>query len=203
MTVCIFCGNIIYVKSSRLEFAKGDDSLKKIYILLSRTETAPARVIRAVTKGYFSHVSLSLYPRTDHFYSYARRHVDLPMFAGFVSENIHTKVFARYPDAPCAVYAFTVSDESYMKAKKLIRYFRLNKQRATYSFLGAPAMQLGLPVKRKYKYTCSQFAAFVLHYSGAVRLHKDPYLMFPDDFPKIKGAELVYEGKLKDCKIPF
>ncbi|MBR2346203.1 MAG: hypothetical protein IKA68_01215 [Clostridia bacterium] len=177
--------------------------MKKIYILLSRTETAPARVIRAVTKGYFSHVSLSLYPRTDHFYSYARRHVDLPMFAGFVSENIHTKVFARYPDAPCAVYAFNVSDESYEKAKKLIRYFRLNRQRATYSFLGAPAMKLGIPVKRKYKYTCSQFAAFVLHYSGALKLPKDPYLMFPDDFPKLDGACLVYEGKLKNCRIPL
>ena len=175
--------------------------MKRIYILLSRTETAPARVIRAVTNSYYSHTSLSLYPRTDHFYSYARRHVDLPMFAGFVSENIHTKVFARYPNAPCAVYAFDVSDRSYERAKKLIAYFRKNKKIATYSFLGAYAMKLGIPIKRKYKYTCSQFAAYVLYYSKAVKLPKDPYLMFPDDFPKIKGARLVYEGLLKDCVI--
>lgn len=176
--------------------------MKKIYILLSRTETAPAKVIRAVTGSYYSHVSLSLYPRIDHFYSYARRHVDLPMFAGFVSENIHTKVFARYPNVPCAVYAFEVSDRSYERAKKLIAYFRQHKKEATYSFLGAYAMKIGLPVKRKYKYTCSQFAAYVLYYSRAVKLSKDPYLMFPDDFPSVQGAKLVYKGLLKDCVIP-
>ena len=176
--------------------------MKKIYILLSRTETVPARFIRKVTKAYFSHTSVSLYPRTDHFYSYARRHVDLPIFAGFVSENIHTKVFARYPNAPCAVYAFDVSDESYEKAKKLIAYFRQNKKDATYSFLGAPFMKFGVPIKRKYKYTCSQFAAFLLYYSNSVKLPKDPYLMFPDDFTKIKGGTLVYKGLLKNCVIP-
>ena len=125
----------------------------------------------------------------------------MPMFAGFVSENIHTKVFARYPDAPCALYSIEVSEESYEKAKKLIRYFRNHRKEATYSFLGAYAMPLKLPLKRMNKFTCSQFVAFVLHYSGACKLPKDPDLMMPDDFTKLDNVTLVYEGLLKDCKV--
>ena len=175
--------------------------MKKFYILLSRTNTMPARVIRKVTGSTYSHTSLSLYPRTDHFYSYARRHINMPMFAGFVSENIHTKVFARYPDAPCVLYSLEVSDEAYKKAKKLICYFRNHKKDATYSFLGAYAMPLGLPLKRMNKFTCSQFVAFVLHYSGAAKLPKDPYLMMPDDFCTLEGIKVEYKGRLKDCTV--
>jgi hypothetical protein len=175
--------------------------VKNFYILLSRTDTVPARVIRKVTGANYSHTSFSLYPRTDHFYSYARRHVNLPIFAGFVSENINTKVFAKYPYAPCALYEIEVSDESYRKAKTLIRYFRKHRKESTYSFLGAYCMPLKLPIKRMYKFTCSQFVAFILHYSGACKLPKDPYLMMPDDFPKLPNAKLVYKGKLRNCKI--
>ena len=175
--------------------------MKKIYILLSRTDTIPARVIRKFAKGEFSHVSVSLLPRTDHFYSYARRHINNPMFAGFISENIHTKVFARYPDAHCAVLSISVTDEGYERAKKLIRYFRAHRKEATYNFIGAATVKLGLSLKRKYKFTCSQFAAFLLHYTGDVALPKDPYLMLPNDFMDIDGATVIYDGKLKDCSI--
>ncbi len=176
--------------------------VKKFYILLSRTDTVPARIIRKVTGARYSHASFSLYPRTDHFYSYARRHINLPIFSGFLSENIHTKVFARYPNTPCALYEIEVSDESYEKAKKLIKYFINHRKEATYSFIGAYGMPLGLPIKRMNKFTCSQFVAFMLHYSGACKLPKDPYLMMPDDFTILEDLSLIYCGSLKDCKIP-
>lgn len=176
--------------------------MKKIYFLLSRTDTIPARIIRKFAPGEFSHVSVSLFPRTDMFYSYARRHINNPLFAGFISEDIHTKVFARYPDCHCALYSIEVSDEGYERAKRLIRYFRKNRKKATYSFIGAAAMRVGLKVKRRYKFTCSQFAAFLLQYTGDVTLPKDPSLMLPNDFVNIPRIELVYDGILKDCKIP-
>ncbi len=175
--------------------------MKKIYVLLSRTNTLPARIIRVFTSGEFSHTSISLCPRTDHFYSYARRKMNNPMIAGFISEDIHTKVFAKYPDTHCAVYCLEVSDQGYERAKKLIRYFRAHRKEATYNFLGAATLKAGLTLKRKYKFTCSQFVAFVLHYTGDVVLPKDPYLMLPDDFTKIVGSKLIYDGILKDCQI--
>ena len=175
--------------------------MKKIFILLSRTNTIPARFIRTLTVGEFSHVSISLLPRTDTFYSYARRKIKNPLFSGLVSENIHTKVFAKYPDTHCAVYSLNVSDEGYNKARHIIKTFTKNKDKATYSFLGAAAMRIGIKVKRKYKYTCSQFAAFLLNSTGDISLPKDPSLMLPNDFIKIPSIELIYDGPLKDCVI--
>jgi hypothetical protein len=176
--------------------------VKKIYILLSRTNTVPARIIRTFAKGEFSHVSVSLFPRTDCFYSYARRHINIPLFAGFVSEDIHTKVFARYPHAHCALFSIEVSDEGYERAKQLIRIFRKNRKKATYNFLGAATVKMGISLKRKYKFTCSQFAAFLLDYTGDVQLPKDPYLMLPNDFLTIPNIDILYDGELKDCVIP-
>ncbi len=173
--------------------------MKKIYILLSRTDTVPAKIIRKFAKGEFSHTSVSLYPRTDKFYSFARRKLNNPLFAGFISEDIHTKVFARYPDAHCALFSVNVTEEGYQRAKKLIAHFINNKEKATYSFLGALMMRLGLRMHRRYKFTCSQFVALVLHCTGEVKLPKDVSLMMPSDFADIKGITLLYDGKLSDC----
>ena len=175
--------------------------MKKIYILLSRTDTIPARIIRTFAKGEFSHVSVSLFPRTDCFYSYARRHVNIPLFAGFISEDIHTKVFARYPECHCALFSVDVSDEGYERAKELIKNLRHNRRKATYSFLSMATIKMGIPLKRKYKFTCSQFAAYLLNRTGDVQLPKDPYLMLPNDFLNIPNIKILYDGKLKDCVI--
>ena len=175
--------------------------MKKIFILLSRTNTIPARFIRTLTIGEFSHVSVSLLPRTDIFYSYARRKLNNPFFAGLVSENIHTDIFAKYPETHCAVYSINVSDEGYTKAERIIKILDKNKDKATYNFLGAAAMRIGIKLKRKYKFTCSQFVAVVLNRTGEISLPKDPYLMLPNDFTKIPDIELVYDGPLKDCII--
>ena len=173
--------------------------LKKIYILLSGTGTFPAKVIRKIKGGKFSHTSLALTPQTDGFYSYARRRLHNLLVAGFVTENIHTHVFAQYPDAPCALYALTISDEGYEKIREMIDYCQANYKKAKYNFIGLFALGFGIKIKCKYRYTCSQFVAVLLERSGDVKLPKDPYLMVPTDFMKIDGIELIYEGALKDC----
>lgn len=176
--------------------------MKKIYILLTRTDTIPARIIRKFVKGEFSHTSISFLPRTDKFYSFARRKINNPMFAGFISEDIHTKVFAKYPNAHSALYCLDVEDDAYERATDIIRDFREHRKEATYSFVGAVGMKIGLKIKRGYKFTCSQFVAFVISASGAAALPKDPYLMMPCDFMLIEGIKLIYDGPLKDCVIP-
>ena len=121
--------------------------MKKIYILLTRTGTVPARMIHAVKGGIFTHTSLSLTPSTDNFYSYARRKIKNPLKAGFIVENIHTDVFALYPDCHSAVYALSVSDKAYEKMKKKITFFHNNYKKATYNFLGLFAMAFGIKIK--------------------------------------------------------
>ena len=175
--------------------------MKKIYILLTRTGTVPARIIHAIKGGTFTHASLSLTPSTDSFYSYARRKMNNPFNAGLITENIHTDVFALYPDCHCAVYSLTVSDEAYKKMSAEITVFFNNYKKAKYNFMGMIPMALGIKIKRKFRLTCSQFVARILESSKEIQLPKSPYLMLPNDFPLINGVEVIYDGILNDCKI--
>ena len=175
--------------------------MKKIYILLTRTGTYPAKLIHAIKGGTFTHTSLSLTPSTDHLYSFARRKINNPFKAGLITENIHTEVFAQYPNCHCGLFALEVSDEAYENMQAKITYFFDNYKKAKYSFLTLIPLALGIRIKRKFRLTCSQFVAVVLDASNEIELPKDPYLMLPNDFPDINGIKLIFDGKLKDCKI--
>ncbi len=175
--------------------------MKDIYILLTRTGTIPAKIIHVFKGGTFTHTSLSLTPSTDCLYSYARRKINNPLVAGFIIENIHTEVFARYPDCHCALYRLFVSDEAYARMQNEITHYKNNYKKAKYNFIGMIPLALGIKIRRKYRLTCSQFVALVLERSKEIELPKDAYLMCPNDFPKINGIEVIYDGKLKDCKV--
>lgn len=176
--------------------------MKKIYILLSSTNTLPARLIRKVKGSTYAHTAISLTPATDCLYSYARKYTYNLLIAGFAIENIHTKVYARYPDAPCAVCALELSDTAYEKICKEIERYLENRKKAKYNYLAFLTFGLGNRLRRKFKHTCSQFVALLLDRCGEVTLPKDPYLMLPDDFMNIPGIQLVYSGPLGKCHIP-
>ncbi len=176
--------------------------MKSIYFLLTRTDTVPARVIRAFKGGRFSHTSLALTPEMNHLYSYARRRLHNFFIAGIRVEDIHKDIFALYPDCDSALYEITVSDSAYEKVKAEIERYYSNYNKAKYNFLGTIPLAMGIKIQRKYKLTCSQFVALMLDATGEIELPKDPYLMLPNDFMSISGIRKVYEGPLKDCHVP-
>ena len=159
-------------------------------------------MIHSVTGGTFTHASISLTPATDRFYSYARRKINNPLFAGFIVENIHTDVFAKYPECHCSLFSLTVSEQAYEKMQQCIAHYSDNYQRAKYNFLGVVPLRLGIRFPRKFRLTCSQFVAIVLAASGEISLPKDPYRMLPNDFLKITELQRLYDGPLKNCAIP-
>lgn len=172
---------------------------KRVFILLSRTETVPARVIRKLKGDGYSHVSLAIEPSTDKFYSFARRRIHNPLIAGFVVENIHDGVFGNYPDCKSALYSLEVSEEAYQSISQTINHFITNYEKSKYSFIGMFALAFGIKIKLKNKFTCSQFVANTLKNANAVSFPKDPCLMLPNDFSKMPDLHLIYEGPLKNC----
>ena len=175
------------------------EKTKRIYILLSRTETMVARIIRAIKGDGYSHVSIALSPTTDKFYSYGRRKIHNPLISGFIIENIHTGVFGNFPKSRSILYSLDVSEEAYNAICKIIRYRLTHYRQSKYNFLGLFAMAVDIPIRSRTKFTCAQFAACTLSEARAASLPKDPYLMLPNDFAKIPGLKIIYEGPLKDC----
>lgn len=173
--------------------------MKQVYVLLSRTDTVTSKAVYFFTRGAYTHTSLALTPRTDEFYSYARRRLYNFLISGVIKEDVHTFVFARFPESKCALYEIEVSDEDYERIKAQVDFCLENYDRATYSFAGAALTRLGIIWRRKYKFTCSQFVAVCLDKAAGITLPRDPYLMRPHDFLKLEGAKKIFEGKIKDC----
>ncbi|MBQ9085834.1 MAG: hypothetical protein IJY47_01465 [Clostridia bacterium] len=173
--------------------------MKQVYILLSKTGTIPSRLIHRLTGGAFTHVSIALAPKTDRFYSYARRALRNPLNAGLIVEDLHSFVFALYPDCPCVLYSVEISDEAYEKIKQRLQYYLKNYRRARYNFLGIIPLRLGIRIRQEFRLVCSQFVALMLKESDEIQLPKDPYLMLPVDFQKIRNIQKIYAGSLKNC----
>ena len=173
--------------------------MKQVYLLLSRTGTATSKMVYFVTHGAYTHTSLALTPRTDEFYSYARRRLYNFLIGGVMKENLHTFVFARFPESQCVLFEIDVTDEDYERIKAQIDFCMDNYDRATYSFAGAALTPLGIKWQRKLKFTCSQFVATCLDRAEGITLPKHSSLMRPHDFLKLEGMRKIFEGKIKDC----
>ena len=176
--------------------------MKKIYILLAKTRTLPSRMIHFIKGVEFTHASLATEPRTDRFFSYARRKLNNTLVAGFVIEDIHKGVFSRYPNCNCRLYSLNVEDEAYENIEKQLTFFMENYEKATYNFSALFTMLFGKSAKRPLKHTCAQFVATLLENSNAAKLPKSPQSILPSDFINIENIELLYEGPLARCVIP-
>lgn len=172
--------------------------MKKVYIILSKTRTIPARIIGITTRAKYTHSSIALVPSKHELYSFARRRLHNFLASGFLKEDTETFVFAKYPDAPCAVYELEVSDEGYERMRKTVDMFLSDAKHYKYNFTGMVSTMVGKKRNLKKKFTCSQFVSTVLESSGEVKLPKHPSLMRPTDLAMIRGIRPIYLGKLKN-----
>jgi hypothetical protein len=173
-------------------------NMKKIYVILSRTGTFPSNLIKLATKAEFTHSSIAITPNRHQLYSFARRRLHNIFIAGFLHEDVDKFVFAKYPNAPCAVYEIKVSDEGYNKITNKLIAFDKKYKKHKYSFVGTLTTQFGIKRNLKYRYTCAQFVASMLCASEEVTLPKHPSLMKPMDFADIPEAKIIYYGQLKN-----
>lgn len=169
---------------------------KDIYLVLSQSRTNFAKVIRFYTKEPYAHVSISFDEELEHMYSFGRKRMTNPFAGGFVQERIDEGTYARYAEKVC-IYKISISNEQYMKLREYIDEFEKNKEKHTYNIAGIAGVVVGIPIKRRYKYFCSQFVAYILQNSGIDLIDKPYEAASPSDFrEKLEDihAEKAYEG---------
>ena len=176
--------------------------MKQVYILLSRTNSVPSRLIHLCTNKQYTHVSIAIEPKTNKFCSYGRRRMHNVLVGGLVHEDISQGVFALYPNSPCQLFSLEVDDESYIKLKHLLNYYFKHYNKCKYNFKAFITMSLQKKQDLKFKMVCSQFVAKILRDSGACTLPKHPSLMQPSDFMLIDKLQPIYKGKIKDFHFP-
>ena len=98
---------------------------KKIFLLLTDTDTMLTRLIRACTKTPYNHASIGFNPELSEVYSFGRKTVYNPFIGGFVREDMHSVLFQQ---ADCSLYSLTVTDHQFEKMHSYIRVMDIQKE---------------------------------------------------------------------------
>lgn len=171
--------------------------MKKVYILLIRSNTILSQLIKFTTKAEYTHASISLSENLFPFYSFGRKFTYSVIPAGFKKESLDSGFLKYNKKIPYALYSIDVTDDQYLLAQEYINNIVHSKKRHGFNSLGLFSCKLGIPIKRKNRMFCSEFVASVLNYCGVGKF-KNPTLVQPIQLLNIDGINLIQKGKIED-----
>lgn len=176
--------------------------MRRIFILLSQTNTVLARSIRKCTHTEFSHSSLVMDNNFVEMYSFTRKYPKNPVIGIFAKESFDVGVYSFSQDCLSAVYTALVTDEEYDKIYEKINYFANSKKTFKFNNLGLFACWFKIIFPRKYKRVCSQFVAeAITHGTENIKFPKHYWIMQPEDFKDTIGMDLIFKGKMRDIPL--
>lgn len=136
-------------------------NVRSVYIMVSRTDTRIARMIRAATHYPYNHVSVTLDPALDRWYSFARYHRDAPLYGGFVVET-PARLLSGQGDAPVRVFRVDIPERAAAALEAMLPLANRRDSGLIYNHLDALACAVGQRIPVPGCHTCLSFAEFVL-----------------------------------------
>lgn len=170
--------------------------MRKIYILLTRSDTWVSRLIGLATNDTYTHASISFEPDLQPMYSFSRRFVHLPLPAGLRVEPLDQGFYKKYDYIPCALYELQVTDRVYYAAKAEVERMMQDAGHCPFNLVGLLLCRLQIPFHRENQYFCSEFVSEVLARSHALAMPKVPSLMRPNDYTHLSQLTCRFEGRL-------
>lgn len=134
---------------------------RHLYIMLSRTGTGMAKVIRLFTRAHYNHVSLSLDDDLHHFVSFARYAQDVALAGGYITEPAE-RILASGDQIPVRIFRMEIPPARYEQLKSLFALAGDRKTGLIYNSLGAMLSTWHIPCPIPGAYTCLEFAGAVL-----------------------------------------
>lgn len=134
---------------------------RPVYIMASHTDTGIARMIRAVTHYPYNHVSLTLDPKLDSWYSFARYTQDAPLYGGFIHES-PARLLGQRGDTQVRIFRVDIPEKSAAELEALLPLAGQRDSGLIYNHFDAIASALGSRVPVPGCYTCLSFACHVL-----------------------------------------
>ena len=165
-----------------------------IYLVFTKTGTWLSRVIATFSDMKYVHASISFDDSFTRMYSFGRRNPDNPFSGGFVEENLKGGVYQKFTESRCLIYKVKVTELQYYSLKEELAKFQNEADKYHYNLIGLVGAKLGIPLKRKHHYFCSQFISEILINSKIYDIDKEPELISPDDLYSVENMELLYEG---------
>ena len=177
--------------------------MKRIYIMLSKSNTVLATCIRKISRTEFSHSSLALDDNLSEMYSFARVKDNNPFVGRFIPEYLDKGILKKYEHIGCLVFMKEVTDEEYSKIVEYIDSIKMSDKEYKFNILGLICCGLNKPYERKHKLCCSQFVSKAISCVHDIELPRHPMSMHPNNFRVARGLRLVYSGPIMNIPHPF
>ncbi len=171
--------------------------MKNLYVMFTRTSTIIGKMIRAVTRYEFSHVSLALSDDLREFYSFARKKVNVPLYAGFVKEKRSYFTLGKENRTRVKIFKIPVEDSVYEQVKSFVMQTANDKEVIynLFSLITMPILHGFQPYKQ---YTCIGFTNEALARAGIVKFNKPTYKYTPKELEKILKPYLFLDGYISN-----
>ena len=170
---------------------------KRIYIVLTRTNTILSRLIAIIKNDEYTHASISLNKNLDVMYSFGRKNKYNPFIGRFVKENINEGVFGLQKSLNGLVLELEVTFEQYNKINDLLNEFIANSNSYKYNYFGLIYSLLNIEACKSDRFLCSEFVYYILNECDAINLNKSRNLIRPQDFLELNG-KVLFKGNFKN-----
>lgn len=170
---------------------------KRIYIVLTRTNTLLSRLIGIIKNDEHTHASISFSKNLECMYSFGRKNKFNPFVGCFVKENLNEGVFGLQKKLNGLVLELEVTPGQYYKAKELLSEFISNSNLYKYNYFGLIYSLLDIEACSNDRFLCSEFVYYILNECGVANLNKSRNLVRPQDLLKLNGR-VLFKGNLKN-----
>ncbi|MGN0383185.1 MAG: hypothetical protein ACI4DS_02865 [Eubacterium sp.] len=170
------------------------NTMKKVYIVISKTHTKFGWIIRKVGKVRYNHAAIALDKELEHLYSFARPKHHALLLGRLVEENIYRYTLGKYPQVEAVIFQIEVSDEKFEWMKNTINNM-LDSKDYLYNLFSVLSSPITGGFSTYKAFSCIEFVMYILKGIG-YRTKKPLYCYRPDDLLEIYSDSVCYKGNL-------
>lgn len=167
-----------------------------IYIVLSRTETGVARILRTFGGLEYNHASIALDRDLKELYAFARSEQYGILLGRLVHETTDRYLFNPRKDVPILVYQIPVTGEELEWVRGTIHEI-MEDPKYLYNFFSVLTYPVFGGFSTYKAYSCSEFVAYILRHLG-YELERPLPGYRPDDLRPLLEEYLCYDGDLRE-----
>lgn len=135
--------------------------LKKLYVMISKTDTGVGSLIRTITQFPYNHVSMTLDPTFRTWVSFARFIQDTPLYGGYLKEPVE-RFLAKGQQVDVHIFGLELTPKRYQELQELFSKAGKLDSGYIYNYLELLTLSIGIPFPVRNAYSCLGFANFVM-----------------------------------------
>ena len=129
---------------------------KKLYVMISKTDTGIGNLIRKVSGYPYNHVSMTLDSSFRSWVSFARFIQDTPLYGGFIVEPVE-RFLAKGKTVDVRIFALELSPSRYQELQKLFAEAGTPDNGYLYNHLELLTLSFGIRFPVRNAYSCLGF----------------------------------------------